>query len=109
MTRVLWLSRHSPTSRQKKDLKEIFEEDIKIIQVPEKIEYPTDVLMKMEEHKADEVVAVLPIWMIGELLEWGVEPIKAEMERLWHKGKVDFRHKYFKRYKKVDIETKKLC
>jgi hypothetical protein len=104
MKTILWVSRHAPTKAQQEELEEIFGEH-KIVQRDVKVEYPTDIEMMMELYNADEVVVVLPLWVIEGLLELGIEPIKAEMVREWTDCGAEFKHRCFKRYKKIDIET----
>lgn len=107
MTKLLWISRHAPTKPQYEELTEIFGK-YEVIQKDIKVEYPTDVAMLLEMYNADEVVVVLPLWVIEGLLELGIEPIKAEMVREWTEDGARFKHKCFRRYKKVDIETVRL-
>lgn len=104
MTTILWVSRHEPTKAQHEELASIFG-DYSIVQKDMKVEYPTDIEMMMELYDADEVVVVLPLWVIEGLLELGIEPIKAEMVREWTDCGAEFNHRCFKRYKKIEIET----
>lgn len=111
MERVLWLSRHKPTSKQINELNtKLGEGDgCKVIAVDKHITYAKEVEELMDEHHCTELVAVLPFTIIAELTENGVYPIKAVMERNVHlDGGATFNFSHFERIKKVVIEVDEL-
>lgn len=65
LTKVLWLSRHSMTEEQRKDLNRIYGEDTEVVQVPEQVKGYKEVL---EYGKGCDVLAVvLPPVILAEL------------------------------------------
>ena len=86
-----------------RELERIFGK-VEIVQVSKTVSGAAEVLELMREHEADDLVAVLPIELIGELTEKGVHPIRAVMKReLNDKGEVIFKHEYFERVMQVGI------
>lgn len=100
---MLWLSRHEPQEEQVSELERIFGE-VEITQVSKTVSGTPEVLNLMQEHGAEELVAVLPIGLIAELTEKGVHPIRAVMKReLNEKGEAIFSHDHFERIMQIGI------
>ena len=100
---MLWLSRHEPQEEQVEELERVFGE-IEIVQVSKTVSGAIDVLSLMQEHSADELVAVLPIGLMAELTERGVHPIRAVMSReVNDKGEAIFKHDHFERLMRVSF------
>jgi len=74
--RILWLSRHSPTSTQKNILEATLCEPIDIIQVGTTVRSHYEVREMMEHYKCDDIVAVLPLSIIAQLCSIGINPIR---------------------------------
>jgi len=97
------LSRHEPQEEQIRELEGVFGE-IEIVQVSKTVSGAMEVLELMQEHRADEVVAVLPLGLVAELTEKGVHPIRAVMNReLNDKGEAIFKHNHFERVMRVSF------
>lgn len=75
-TRVLWMSRHRPTSRQIADLRRIFG-NVDIILRPISVRSPSDIVELMRQTRCTEVVAVLPILDVMGLVSIGIKPLLA--------------------------------
>jgi len=73
--RILWLSRHSPTPSQKKKLENSLGK-IEIIQVSTIVNSPYHVRQLMQDHQCEDIVAVLPLRIMGQLCSIGIYPIK---------------------------------
>ena len=105
--KILWLSRHEPQKTQVDELKEVFG-NVEIIQENKTIEDVKEIKRLMQEYNADEVVAVLPINLLGSLTELGIYPLRAVMEREVNEGSVEFKHKYFERIKGIKVDYERL-
>ena len=101
--KLLWLSRHDPFLDQIEELNDIFGEDIDIVVHRYPVKTGAEVVQIMKRTKADEVCAVLPINLIEEVVALGIQPIRAQMERILSADGVIFVHDYFYRIKKLDI------
>ena len=101
--RLLWLSRHDPYDDQVNELKHIFDDDLEIVVSPNPVKTGAEVVQLMKRANCDEVCAVLPINLIEEIVELGVQPIRAQMHRITTSEGVNFIHDYFYRIKKIDI------
>jgi hypothetical protein len=101
--KLLWLSRHDPFKEQVKELNEIFDESLEIIMHRNAVKTGSEVVQIMKRNKADEVCAVLPINLIEEIMNLGVQPIRAQMRRIISKKGVVFVHNHFYRVKKLDM------
>lgn len=105
ITRILWLSRHSPEDDQIAELKEIFGK-IEIIQKSETVNDAYEVRGIMEKARAKEIVAVLPLSILAGLLRIGIQPIRAVMKReVISDEEVNFHHDFFERVIKIEVET----
>lgn len=101
--KLLWLSRHDPYPDQIEELEDIFDYDLEIVVHRNPVRTGAEVVQVMKRIGADEVCAVLPINLIEEIVELGVQPIKAQMYRVTTDDGVTFVHDYFYRIKKIDI------
>jgi len=94
---------------QVEDLKRIYGEDVKVIQVHENIKSIDRIIELMREYPVNDIVVVLPIELIQQLIERGIRPLRAKMERVIRDdGTCEFKHMYFERIKNVKIETERL-
>lgn len=75
-TRLLWLSRHSPTAEQLKELRDALG-SVTVVLQPATVNSASDVVELMRIHSCDEVMAVLPLSHLLELSKLGVKPIIA--------------------------------
>lgn len=103
-TRVLWFSRHKPSYKQKKDLKKSLG-DVQVVHVHEQIDNGAEVAEILKRNNCQEVVAVLPTEKLQELIEAGVQPIQAVMNRRFSYGKVVFDHSHFERVTELNMTT----
>lgn len=98
-TRILWVGRHNPTDRQRKQLKEIFGQ-YKLVIRNKTISNAQQVVDMMKKNNCKEVMAVLPQPLRRELVnELGVKPLYAEVMKLGRneKGKPKYKHQCFYR------------
>jgi hypothetical protein len=101
--KLLWLSTHKPFKNQLEELNEIFDEDVEIVVHRNAVKTGAEVVQIMKRNGADEVCAVLPINLIEEIVDLGVQPIRAHMERIMSRDGVTFAHLYFYKVIKLDI------
>jgi len=107
-TRILWLSRHRPKPEQLRELVDCFGE-VEIVAVFEKISSGQQVVNMIRQHQCTEVIVVLPEKLLKEVVDAGVQPIRAKMAREFlSNGNVRFNHLYFERVIDVCITTKKI-
>lgn len=97
------MSRHEPQEEQVRELEGVFG-GVEIVQVSKTVSGAVEVLSLMQEHRADELVAVLPIGLMAELTERGVHPIRAVMSReVNDEGEAIFKHNHFERLMRVSF------
>lgn len=102
MTRLLWLSRHKPTSLQVADLQDIFGEDMEIIRKAITVHSPHDVRRLMRENNCTEVMVVLPVHVLVDLLSIGIKPVISIMDT--RKGQ----HSRFVKVHRLCLESERL-
>jgi len=92
------------------ELKEVFGNDVKLIKHHQKVRSGHEVIELMKKNDCSEVMAGLPLSMVQELVDQGIQPIRAIMERKIHSegGRVTFSHKHFERIEDIHISTVKL-
>ena len=106
--RILWFSRHEPKPEEIEELRKIYG-DIDLIQKHKSISHGSEVVQLMEDYGCDEVFVVLPMKRKEEIIQLGVNPIQAVMNRVKLKGKkVRFDFQYFEKLKRADIERERL-
>ena len=76
-----WLSRHSPTVRQLKELKRIFP-DHRLTLDTNAFAGADEILERIKKAHYDEIVIVAPLSMIRALTDRGIKPIYAEMKQV---------------------------
>ena len=104
--KVLWLSRHEPDDRQVYELRRLFGDEVEVVQSNPKVRSGREVVKLMKESGCHEVIAVLPVYLLQQICEAGVKPIKSTMDRRLNKfGKAEFIFKYFERIEEVRIIT----
>ena len=112
MTRLLWLSRHPMTKKQRRELEDYFGGDFEIVQKSCRINGGKDVKHLMKRYNCDEVFVVLPYELKQELVELGIHPIQANIKRVGvkrnGKKKKVFRHQGFERLHDVNIKKNPL-
>jgi len=120
MLNVLWLSRHTMTGEQLKDLNNVCQERVNIIQVNKSFRNADEIIgvIKEEEKthgRVDILAVVLPIELVAELLsKVSIPVIFAKNDRILVKNpdggedKVQFRHAGWFQYKKIEIEVERL-
>ena len=109
---VLYFSRHEITEEHVYALKDSIGENIKIIQIKQRISSIEEIYKRVIEYEADEVVAVLPKWMYVQYLSYhsvgGNElpkPIRIVTKKN-SKGELTFEN--FERIVAFDLVTQKL-
>ncbi len=109
MRKILWVSRHTATPEQIEELESIFGKVV-LIKISQTFQNGGEIKEIMEKEGAAEVVAVLPMQILGELTRIGIQPIRAVMERETPPdgGEPLYTFKYFERVQKVEIVTEPL-
>lgn len=107
-TNILFLSRHECTEEQKEALASAFNTTVNVVQLSRTVSNGKEVAALMKEHNCSEVVAVLPINILGQLLREGVKPLRAVMDRVLDGEKAVFNFVKFERVLKVEIVTEDL-
>jgi hypothetical protein len=79
LKKILWLSRHNPLPAQVMELQRIFG-DVTITVDDKPLSSAEDVIQRMEGY--DEVVMVAPLSIISKVVEYGVKPLFADMQRI---------------------------
>lgn len=106
--KILWLSRHSPTEKQYRELERIFD-DIEVVVKMIEVKGAHEVKKLIAQVNADEIVAVLPNHILEELVSLGIQPIRAIMDRqMQANGTAQFTHIKFVRVLDMKIETEEL-
>jgi hypothetical protein len=76
----MWVSRHSPTDSQRRELSRIFgPHDLRIDPAP--FSDALDIKRRMMAARAQEIVCVAPLSVLKELLTFGIRPLTADMEK----------------------------
>ena len=106
--KVLWLSRHAPTTEQVEKLAQVLEPcDVNVIQVSKTVKNGKEVKDLLRENKCNEVVAVLPLNILQQVISQGIQPIRAVMLReIREDGNAEFRFQHFERVLEVTVRTK---
>lgn len=79
--RIIWLSRHMPTPRQRAELERLFPSWEVVIDT-NPFRNADDIISRFNTLKAQEMVVVAPISLIRALTQRGLHPIWAEMEHV---------------------------
>jgi len=79
LKKILWLSRHNPLPAQVLELQRLFG-DVNITIDDKPLASAEDVVQRMEGY--DEVVIVAPLSIISKVIEYGVKPLFADMQRI---------------------------
>lgn len=85
MTRILWLSRHDPLPSQEAALRSLFGADMQIVRDARLQRLVGDAPALAEQIRragCDEFVIVAPLSIIAVLVDQGLRPLWAEMERV---------------------------
>jgi hypothetical protein len=77
--RIVWVSKHTPTQRQRTILDAIFPHCTIIIET-RPFDSAKDIAKRYHQHGGDEMVVVAPDSVIRALISHGLYPIKAEMQ-----------------------------
>jgi len=80
MKRIIWISRHEPLPAQLRELERIFGAGVKVDQDPRPFSSAEDIASRARGY--DEVLVVAPLSVIARLIELGIKPLWAEMERI---------------------------
>lgn len=80
-TRIVWMSQHTPTKRQRAALTAIFPSHLLIID-HRSFDGADDIVARFRKANADEMVVVAPLTVVRELVKRGIRPIYAEMRQL---------------------------
>lgn len=81
MKRILWVSRHPPLPSQVVALTRHFKE-VEVVQDNQPFSGAEDILGRYRQGGYDEMVVVAPLSVLGQLVNLGIKPLWAEMERL---------------------------
>ena len=111
-SRIMWLSQHAPTPRQRSELERIYPEHTLIID-HSAFDDVEDILKRYRAAKADQMVLVAPLTVIRTLTRKGVHPIYAEMRSVSPNSehaevKIGKRAYQFVAFHRVDEVTLKL-
>jgi len=119
-SKIMWMSRHAPTSSQLWELERLFPK-FELYIDGRSFDGVDDILARYNEQKADEMVVVAPLTVIRALCRRGLKPIKANMEQVspdaadcevrlrTRSGRtLGYRFIDFERVEGVDLRTSKL-
>ena len=81
MTRIVWMSRHTPTHRQRTTLEAIYPQHHLIID-NRAFDSADDIIARWRMASADEMVLVAPMTVIREIVKRGLHPLHAEMQQI---------------------------
>lgn len=79
--RLLWVSRHAPTIRQRAELRRLFGPHSLIIS-PSPFEGADSIVARMHQHSCDDLILVAPFTVVRALCERNIRPIWAEMREV---------------------------
>lgn len=108
MRKILWLSRHDIDGKQMSVLKKQFG-PCEFKHVRKEVKSADTVLELMKKHKAETLVAILPVKITQELLKQGVQPIRPVMKREKTDDGICFEFSHFERVEKIEVVTRKLA
>ena len=78
---IMWVSKHSPTPRQRDELVRIFgDHRLDVDQNP--FSDASEIAARIRERNAREIVCVAPLSVLRKLLEFGLQPLTAEMSQV---------------------------
>jgi hypothetical protein len=78
---ILWFSRNAIVPRQAEELRRLFGQDVRVEQF-HAFASAEEVANKFRRSGAAELVAVAPLSVVKELVEQGIRPLYADMERV---------------------------
>lgn len=78
MPKIIWLSRHKPTARQRVALGAAFP-DHQLVVDSRAFDGADDIVKRFRECGADELVVVAPLSVVRAIIRRGVKPLFAEM------------------------------
>ncbi len=108
MRKILWVSRHTPTNVQLKELQYVFGNDLVVVQENQIIKNVGALINRYKQEEYDAMVVVLPVEMIQTLVENGIQPIKAVRYREKDDSGYTFTHHHFERITNVIIASEPL-
>lgn len=77
--------------------------DVEVIVHPDPVKTGDEVARLMKINGCDELIAVLPLNLLEEVMELGIQPISAQMHRIMPPEGATFVHDYFYRIKELNI------
>ncbi len=116
MKKILWLSQHKWLPKQEAELRRLFGE-IALDRDILPFENAEDIIRRVREGGYDEVVVVVPLWVLYRLCELNLQPrpLWAEMKEVKTRREADvvvkgrfYRFYRFRRVKRVTIEFEEL-
>lgn len=79
--RIVWMSRHPPTSTQSLELERLFPAHVLIVDA-RSFSGADQIVSRFHHERGDEMVVVAPWTVIRELVKRGLQPIYAEMRQV---------------------------
>ena len=105
--KVLWLVGHKPYAEQVRELQTIF--NAEVVVDTRHLNSVAEIVEKMKNVGADEVVVLLPDSWLCDLLKLGIQPVRPKMRRLFTRNrKPVFQHIGFVRVRRFELEVEKL-
>lgn len=114
MKRILWLSQHKIQDFQIAELYRLFGEDIEILTDYRAFDTADEIVRRINDIGADEVIVVAPLSVIKELTDREIKPLWSQMDvvtgedyDLVYRGR-KYKFTGFKRIKKVWVEYEEI-
>ena len=115
---ILWLSRHNPLPAQVRELQRVFGDGVVIDIDSRPFASAEDIVERVRAGGYNEVVLVAPLSMVAKVVEMGIKPLFADMERIDFAENTDtdvdlgcgraYRFKEFKRIVGIKVEMESL-
>lgn len=79
--KILWVSRHQPLPRQLAELERLFG-TVQVTQDPKPFSSAEDIVRRFQQAGYDDIVVVAPLSVLARLIDLGIRPLWADMERV---------------------------
>ncbi len=82
IVRILWISRHPPLAAQLATLRQLYGPDASVIQDPRPFDSAEDICERFQGGGYQDCVVVAPLSVLQRLVDLGLRPLWAEMQRV---------------------------
>ena len=108
--RIYWVSRHRPLPSQIRELERLAGGQLEVVQDPNPFANAEEIKARFERNGCDDLVVVAPLSVFQRLVELGLRPLYAEMEKVPPEeaevfaGGRGYRFRRFRRVRRLALE-----